>query len=69
MIRKGDKVKIISNLYKPFNAQYKEYQELIGKTEEVTFRSDDGIAFFVRFSDKKRDYSFGRKQLIKLEEA
>lgn len=69
MIRKGDKVKVVSNLYKSFNAQYKEYEELIGKIGEVTFRSDDGIAFFVKFSDKKRNYSFGRKQLIKLEEA
>ena len=66
MIRPGDKVKIIR---KPKDRKYKELPEPLGKIGEIVHRSDDGKSFVIKFDDIKKDLTFGRECISKIEEA
>ena len=66
MIRPGDKVKIIKN---PKDRKYKELPEPLGKIGEIVHRSDDGKSFIIRFDDIRKDLTFGRECISKIEEA
>jgi len=62
MIRQGDKVKIIRN-------PYEKKHQFCGEVGEIIHRSDDGKTFIIRFPNLKKDWTFSRECISKIEEA